>query len=750
MLNPSKVAVINTDNPKPFGRDTPIYSSSRQSPHIGVGVNERFALNLAGGLANEGINPIYIGPAEHMTINAEDWKMYGFDKRNILVVGLSAGSAQGKWGPAHLTYQDIDFFRTPNATVYQPANTNDLEILLEGHYEQESPGPVYIRLPENQFIGLSPQLYDSQAKRQTIFEDGFYEVASFNGQSKSPVILVVSGKIVSESLQAAEELERNGITYKIINVINLSEINKEKFNIVTAGAHLIVTAIDAKSSSLSGLAYNALSKNRDKVVALGVDNGGSYDDENIILHANKLDAQGLVETILKSIDTADFATISPNNQEHRDFAAVSNNPLDGLHDPKVREVYESLVSERLNYDIHASYYGLGKPGEHYILNGQPLTRERLAHVFVNFLVTHSNLGPINAAKAFREEFEGSRTKYGIGLSSETDDIAEAYSKVGYELRPGFMMVKDLITTEQLSNGVVVDVGCGNNSLNVGIAEYAQQKGIKIKSLIGTDIGEKPVWWTSPNVHYLRQPSPQELPLDDHSVDLVTLKWSIHHMTQEEYAALMKEVYRILKPGGKVVIIEALMGNKEDLQASIDQESQNSDLWPQGPWYSVRREITKKYLELSLKQQKAFLLMEDYFGHWLDSGRMEMPLTANYMSPQDLEKSFFKNGMHELIDQRRVFGFAPLLRPAPPSIRYVYEKPNDQKIPNGENGGIDLTPANMHLQTQNKGGGIRFHFDPAMLQRLQKAPGFIPVVVSIHSTNLRIFLGLAGNQSPQTI
>ncbi|MBF0571075.1 MAG: hypothetical protein HQL12_04320 [Candidatus Omnitrophica bacterium] len=60
----------------------------------------------------------------------------------------------------------------------------------------------------------------------------------------------------------------------------------------------------------------------------------------------------------------------------------------------------------------------------------------------------------------------------------------------------------------------------------------------------------------------------------------------------------------------------------------------------------------------------------------------------------------------------------------------------------EKGGIDLTAANMNLQTQNNGGEIKFHLDPAMLRQLQNAPGFVPVIINIQPMmDLRQFLGL---------
>jgi len=58
------------------------------------------------------------------------------------------------------------------------------------------------------------------------------------------------------------------------------------------------------------------------------------------------------------------------------------------------------------------------------------------------------------------------------------------------------------------------------------------------------------------------------------------------------------------------------------------------------------------------------------------------------------------------------------------------------------GGIDLTPANMNLQTQNSNGEIKFHLNPAMLQQLQNAPGFVPVIISVQPLNdLKSFLGV---------
>ncbi|MBF0387190.1 MAG: hypothetical protein HQL20_04970 [Candidatus Omnitrophica bacterium] len=64
------------------------------------------------------------------------------------------------------------------------------------------------------------------------------------------------------------------------------------------------------------------------------------------------------------------------------------------------------------------------------------------------------------------------------------------------------------------------------------------------------------------------------------------------------------------------------------------------------------------------------------------------------------------------------------------------------IDSAQNGGIDLTPQRMELQTTGSGDGIKFNLDPAQLQQLQNAPGLTPVIIDIQpmTTTVLMFLG----------
>ncbi len=58
------------------------------------------------------------------------------------------------------------------------------------------------------------------------------------------------------------------------------------------------------------------------------------------------------------------------------------------------------------------------------------------------------------------------------------------------------------------------------------------------------------------------------------------------------------------------------------------------------------------------------------------------------------------------------------------------------------GGIDFKEDRMKVGIQNDKGAIQFKMDPAMLARFQDAPGFAPVITSVHTIpDLSVFLGL---------
>ncbi len=62
------------------------------------------------------------------------------------------------------------------------------------------------------------------------------------------------------------------------------------------------------------------------------------------------------------------------------------------------------------------------------------------------------------------------------------------------------------------------------------------------------------------------------------------------------------------------------------------------------------------------------------------------------------------------------------------------------------GGIDLTGDKMRRQLTTTGNSVEFKFTPEMIDRVQSAPGFVPVIINMQPlTNLPLFLGLKENE-----
>ena len=74
-LNPGVVFTLNTDVPAPLDQETPVYTPRSPTPHLFLGINERFALNVARGITNEQRFPIYMTTTVHNLVNAEEWRL---------------------------------------------------------------------------------------------------------------------------------------------------------------------------------------------------------------------------------------------------------------------------------------------------------------------------------------------------------------------------------------------------------------------------------------------------------------------------------------------------------------------------------------------------------------------------------------------------------------------------------------------------------------------------------------------------
>ncbi len=116
---------------------------------------------------------------------------------------------------------------------------------------------------------------------------------------------------------------------------------------------------------------------------------------------------------------------------------------------------------------------------------------------------------------------------------------------------GTNIVKEIL---ELDGRRVVDVGCGEGRFTRALATQGAE-------VFGIDINDAALAAASAapggrNVTYMLA-SAEDLPFEDASVDVVLYSNSLHHIDVDNMAQALGEAARVLKPDGKLCVIEPL-------------------------------------------------------------------------------------------------------------------------------------------------------------------------------------------------
>jgi transketolase len=198
-----------------------------------MGISEQDMVGTAGGLAASGKIPFASSFACFITSRCfgQVRLMAAISNLNIRVVGSHAGLLTGEDGASHQALEDISLMRTlPNMTVIQPADAVEAEKAV--HALVKHKGPAYLRLGR----GKVPTIHDDNYK----FEIGKGEVL----RKGKDVTIIATGALVNEALKAADELEKQKINARVINMHTIKPIDKDTIIKAAKETKCIVTAED--------------------------------------------------------------------------------------------------------------------------------------------------------------------------------------------------------------------------------------------------------------------------------------------------------------------------------------------------------------------------------------------------------------------------------------------------------------------------------------------------------------------------
>jgi len=206
---------------------------------------------------------------------------------NVKIVGSSAGLSDFGDGATHQSVEDIAIMRAiPNMTVLVPADGIETRKMVKKIVEYN--GPVYLRINRHDLPDLFPEEQEFIIGRPYLIRDG------------KDVVVFANGIMVSKALQAAEKLEEEGISVKVVNVSSLKPLDEEAIKTLANGMKGLVTA--EEHSLIGGLASAItfiLRGSGIPVIPIGIDDRFGQSAHN---YEELLEEYGLTtENIIKSV-----------------------------------------------------------------------------------------------------------------------------------------------------------------------------------------------------------------------------------------------------------------------------------------------------------------------------------------------------------------------------------------------------------------------------------------------------------------
>ena len=160
-------------------------------------------------------------------------------KTNVKIVGSSCGLSDFGDGATHQGIEDIAIMRAlPNMTVLSPADGIETKKMTKAMVEYD--GPVYIRILRNEVPDVTDEKQEFKIGKPSLIKDG------------KDIVIFAHGYMVYKAIKAAEILEKQGISTRIVNVSTLKPVDEETIKKFSNGVKGIVTV--EEHSIIGGLA----------------------------------------------------------------------------------------------------------------------------------------------------------------------------------------------------------------------------------------------------------------------------------------------------------------------------------------------------------------------------------------------------------------------------------------------------------------------------------------------------------------
>ena len=268
---------------------TSLFEKEFPDRFINVGIAEQNMIGISAGLATTGKIPFASTFAKFAAVRAYDQirNSVAYPKLNVKICGTHAGVTVGEDGATHQMLEDLSLMRSiPNMTVL--CTSDDVQTKWAIKEMAKIDGPVYIRLARV----ATPVIYDENQK----FEIG--KMVQIGDGTDATVF--ATGVEVAEALKAKEELEKENINIRVVDVHTIKPIDREMIIKCARETKKLITIEDHSIIGGLGTAVcEVLSEEcPTKVVRMGMqDRFGKSGKAEQLLKYFKLDSEAIIEKV---------------------------------------------------------------------------------------------------------------------------------------------------------------------------------------------------------------------------------------------------------------------------------------------------------------------------------------------------------------------------------------------------------------------------------------------------------------------
>ena len=197
---------------------------------VEIGIAEQNLVGVAAGLASTGKIVYAVSPASFLTARSLEQIKNDvcYSDQPVRLIGISAGVSYGALGSTHHAIHDLAALRAiPNLTIIVPADNLETAGAIKASARMSH--PVYIRFGKRPM----PHLH----RPGTAFEVG----RSLLVREGRDVAFVATGETVVHALQAARDLEPDGISARVISMHTIKPLDAQAVILAARECRALVT-----------------------------------------------------------------------------------------------------------------------------------------------------------------------------------------------------------------------------------------------------------------------------------------------------------------------------------------------------------------------------------------------------------------------------------------------------------------------------------------------------------------------------